>query len=185
MPEIVKRVWSDPVWSKVIATLIIAAAAAAGSYFLDWWPTIGGALTEAYRFLQASTTLPNWALILGGISSLPSVLLVGALLRHWLWDSDSQSPSWQSYVSDIYFDLRWRWKYLDDGNIYDVHTFCPHCDYQVFAGHVSPYRMIDHIGFKCDSCGRKLAEFQDSYESLENKTKRFIQQKLRNGTWQG
>ena len=35
-----KALWRDPVWSKVIAGVILAALAAVGAYFLQWWPII-------------------------------------------------------------------------------------------------------------------------------------------------
>lgn len=183
MSEVIRKVWSDPVWSKVIASTIIAVAVVAGSYLLNWWPAIGGALAGVWRFFRASSMVPNWVLLLGGLMSIPSVLIAGALLKHWWSGGEPNALSWKSYVSDIYFNLKWRWRYLDDGFIVDVHTFCPHCDFQVYAEDVSSYRVVDHIAFKCDSCGRALGEFHESYLSLENKTKRFIQQKIRNGTW--
>jgi hypothetical protein len=106
-----------------------------------------------------------------------------ALVWRSIFPTKAQGPSWRDYTTDIFFGLRWRWKYFSDGGIYDAVTFCPHCDFQVFSQDVSSYRVIEHIMFRCDSCGRHLGEFQESFSSLENKTKRFIQQRLRNGSW--
>lgn len=178
-----KKLWNDPVWSKVIAGVILATSATVATYFLDWWPAIGKFGAQSYPFTLASSSIPNWLLFLLGLLGLPTVILLGAVVWQKVFPPQSTAPSWRSYTTDLFFGLRWRWRYFDDGQIYDAHTFCPYCDFQVYAQDVSSYRVIDHIAFHCDSCGRRLAEFQESFTSLENKTKRFIQQKIRSGTW--
>lgn len=64
----IKRVWHDPVWSKVIATVIatvilgIAASLWAAIHF-DWWKSIS--------LLLSATWVPNWLIVVG-------LLLLGA-----------------------------------------------------------------------------------------------------------
>jgi hypothetical protein len=36
-----KKAWDDPVWSKVIASVILAVGTLLITYFLNWWPAIG------------------------------------------------------------------------------------------------------------------------------------------------
>lgn len=177
------KLWHDPVWSKVIAGIILAIGAAIGAYFLDWWTAIDAFASSSYQFALSATSVPNWILMLMALLSLPTVALICAFAWQTAFPQKEDHLSWRNYTTDIYFNLRWRWKYFDDGGIYDPHTFCPHCDFQVFAQDVSSFRVIEHIAFHCDSCGRHLGEFQESFAALENKTKRFIQQKIRNGTW--
>lgn len=177
-----KKLWHDPVWSKVIAGLILAAGAGTTGYFLHWWRAIGATVGPCYTLLLAATSVPNWILFLFGLLSLPTVILLGVIIWLKIFPSKPASPSWQTYTTDLFFGLRWRWKYLRDGQIYDATTFCPHCDFQVYAQNVSAYRIVDHIAFQCESCGSQLGDFQESFASLEDKVKRFIQQKIRNGT---
>jgi hypothetical protein len=177
------KLWNDPVWSKVIAGVILALGATIATYFLEWWPSFGRWGSQGYAFAIASTPTPHWLLLLLGLLALPTLFLAVAIAWASIFPAKAQAPSWRDYTTDIYFGLRWRWRYSSDGGIYDAHTFCPHCDFQVFPQDVSSYRVIDHIAFRCDSCGRHLAEFQESFASVENKTKRFIQQRIRNGTW--
>jgi hypothetical protein len=179
----VKKIWSDPVWSKVIAAGILAVVATVGTYFLDWWPSVGAAVKKCYLFLLLTSKVQNWLLALICLLCLPTLILIGALIWNAVRSQGtSKGLGWRTYTSDLYFGLRWRWKYFDNGNIYDVYTFCPHCDFQVFPHNTSLYGVI-RIGFNCDSCGRMLGEMNESWNSLENKVKRFIQQKLRNGAW--
>jgi hypothetical protein len=180
----VKKLWNDPVWSKVIAGVILTVVATIGAYFLDWWPSIGSFIWNCYKSIFFTTTTPNWLLGILCILSLPTIVIALALL----WEKvhpkkQNDSHSWRSYTTDNYFGLRWRWKYYQDGGIYDVYTFCPHCDFQVFPYDASGYRIIDRIGYQCDSCGRDLGQVDESRDSLENKVIRLIQQKLRTGLW--
>jgi hypothetical protein len=182
----IKTLWHDPVWSKVIAAMIIGLAATVGSYFLNLWPAIGAVLVGGLRFLLESTAVSNWVLLLLILLSLPLVVLIAIGIWHWLFATDKKQSSrnnWRLYTVDKFFGLRWRWKYLDDGTPYQLSTFCPDCDYQVYPEDVSTYRAVDRIGFNCESCRRLLGQFDESAPSLENKVARYIQQKVRTGKW--
>jgi hypothetical protein len=180
-----KNVWNDPVWSTVIATVILAALAGLGSYFLNWWPDIGGVLVHIWVFLGQTTLVPWWLLLLLILLSLPFLMLAALGVWYWLFaeTETNQSADWRSYTTDDFFGLRWRWRYESSGTPVDITCFCPRCDYQVYPDNYSPFRRFGEIKFQCDSCGSGLAEFEESYQSLENKVARFIQQKLRNKTW--
>lgn len=178
-----KSLWKDPVWSAVIASSLVATAGAGGTYLLGLWPTITSAAGLAWNFLLTSTAVPNWLLILIGIAVIPTLLLVVAGIWTLLTRGRPDQGTWADYTSDKFFGLRWRWRYVA-GSIDRLNTFCPHCDYQVFPHNASGFAAVYRIGFKCDSCHRSLGEFEEGVGSLESKVERFIQQKIRNGTWQ-
>lgn len=178
-----KKLWHDPVWSKVIAGVILAVGATVATYFLNWWSVIGEFVSQCITFALASTSTPNWFLFVLVLLALPVVILFGVRVWEKIFPSQSSPPSWRTYTTDFFFGLRWRWTYGSGGEIYNAHTFCPHCDFQVFPRDVSSYSVIDHIAFHCESCDCYLGEFQESLASLESKTERFIQQKIRNGSW--
>jgi hypothetical protein len=177
------KLWHDPVWSKVISGAILAGAAAVVAYLLDWWPAIRRVVELGYEFIVSRTATPNWLLGALVLLTVPTVIILAAMLWARVFPSRSSPASWTGYTTDLFFGLRWRWRYLDGGLPYDLHTFCPNCDFQVYAHNASPYSAVDRIGFHCDSCGRDLGEFEEPLASVESKAQRFIQQKLRNGTW--
>jgi hypothetical protein len=183
MTSALRKTWQDPVWSKVIAAIILAIGAAVGTYFLHWWPVIGSLFSSTYNYALSSASIPYWLLAILCLLSLISIVIICLILWQAVLPTKSATVSWRSYTTDTYFNIRWRWKYFDDGSIYETNTFCPHCDFQVFPIDVSNYRFIDHIAFGCDSCGRHLGEFNESIDSLQSKTRRLIQQKIRNDTW--
>lgn len=178
-----KKVWNDPVWGSVIAAVIVASAAAVGSYFSGWWPDISQFVRNAYAFASSSTAIPNWLIGVVMLLAIPTIVIAAALSWQAIRPSTLSVVDWRSYSTDIFFNLRWRWKYLSGGQISSMHVFCPQCDFQLFPEDVSAYRAVDHIRFRCDSCHRVVGEFQESLLSLESKAGRFVQQKLRNDSW--
>jgi hypothetical protein len=175
------NIWKDPVWSKVIATALIAVAAAGSTYFLNLWSAIGNWFGGFIALILSSSYVPNW--LLGGMILLCSVTLffLGAAVWSVIHPSPELSPNWLTYNTDFFFGLRWRWRY-GGGSITDLHTFCPNCDYQVFPEHDSAYSAIDRIAFNCDICHKKVS-FDGLYDSLESKAERLIHQKIRTGSW--
>jgi hypothetical protein len=178
----VKKLWHDPVWSKVIASLILAAIGVSGAYFLDWWELIRRLFSGALYFATIKTSVPNWALGLLGLLSLPSIFLL--VISFWRGIFlPNVTGNWRLYVSDVFFGIHWRWRYFDDGGIYDLCSFCPDCDLQIYPNDIS-YTMANYrTVFRCDNCERDLCELHMSHSDLENRVKRNVQQKLRNGTW--
>lgn len=179
-----KEFWKDPVWSKVIASAIIGAITLIGTFLLDLWPTIGGKFHLVTTYLQNSTSVQNWILGLLILSSLPFLILILALAWHQARPNTHTKPAeknWKLYVEDKFFGLQWRWDYLNNG-ISGLHTYCPHCDYQVYHIDTNEYGR-PRIQFDCDCCHKHLGTFQEPYISLRSKVERFIDQKIRNESW--
>ena len=179
----VKKLWHDPVWSKVIATAIIAVAVFLSQYFLHWMDSAFQATKRFYIVTLQNTLVPNWLL---GLMSVCTIAVIGVLILV-TWQNYKSVPAtldWKKdYKQDIFWGILWRWKYDYKGQLEDIYSFCPDCDYQVYAKNISGFRAVDHIAFECENCGCQLANFQESYYVLENKLIRFIQQKIRNNNW--
>jgi hypothetical protein len=66
MLEEMKRIWADPVWSKVIAGVFLAVGGVVISSLMGWWPNITPIASEIFSpvqsFLINSTLVPNWVL---------------------------------------------------------------------------------------------------------------------------
>jgi len=178
-----KRIWNDPVWSKVVAGLILAGLASAAAYFLNWWPSIRRTLMLGWRSVFQTTTVPNWLLGLFVILALPVLALAAWIILSLATskvsrDDRSARGDWRSYTTDEFYGLRWRWRYLlDTGTPDGLASFCPHCDFQVYPENASPFRAVDQIVYRCDSCNQPLSSFDESPIALEKKVARSIQQK--------
>jgi hypothetical protein len=174
----VKKVWNDPVGSKVIATGVCALLAAAGAW---WWHDVVNATIALWNYVTADIVVPRWV---AGVVSLWALLTTGLLVALRIEAvAEAKSPNdWRSYRTDEFFGLRWRWKLFDNGRPYDICVFCPACDYQLNPEHDNPYYAVDAIRFQCH-CGHAPWRYQESWDSLESRVTRTIQQRLRNGTW--
>lgn len=176
-----KRIWKDPVWASVIATGI----GGLWSYLAGWWPAIVDAWQAAWGFLGATSPISHWIVALLVLMAAPT-LVVGVVLVWQLFrPTSTPKPDWRGYTEDNFFGLRWRWSYSSIGQVQQITTFCPHCDYQVFWQDASTHAAVDRIAFHCDSCHSSLGEFAETFRSLESKTERFIHQKIRNGSAKG
>lgn len=177
-----EKIWKDPVWSKVIATGILAAMGVLGASLLGLWPTIRGFASSVWSFLLASSNIARWGLALLVVGTARTFIGVVLLIWRTLKGNEAHPANWTNYTSDEFFGLRWRWRYVD-GYISSLYSFCPKCDFQVFARDASNYSFIDLIIYSCESCGSNLTELEESEAQLNNKVKLFIQQKIRNNSW--
>jgi hypothetical protein len=180
---LISKLWHDPVWSKVIAAALLLIVGAAWSYFQGLWPAIGALVAHAALWTQKRTPIPNWLLVLLSISAVVTIA-AGSFI---LWTAifpEEDDRGWRSYTEDEFFGIRWRWRYGHDGGVYDLHSFCPVCDYQVYAANASAFRAVPRIAYRCEDCGgRTLAEFDGVPDELENRVIRSIQKKLRTSSW--
>ena len=187
LAAMLKNIWKDPVWSKVIATAILAAIGLGYTYATDRWSflpiidALAHAWTISFSWITSTSLIPNWLSLLTGLLAVPTVIICAAILWN-LSRAEKSSSHWKNYTEDKFFGILWRWRYTN-GSIVDPYTFCPHCDFQIYPINKSSYIAVDRIGFQCDSCHSQLGIFEESYSTLENKAIRFAQQKIRNGTW--
>jgi hypothetical protein len=171
-----RKAWNDPVWSKVIAGAILAATGTLLAYVLGWWPGI-------LRVAEQRHALPSWLLVLLTLAALPTPVLICAALWYRVFPPPPQNPSWFAYTTDVLLGIRWRWRYSASGNIFDLASYCPACDFQIYAKRADAFRAAPRIAFSCECCGSHIADFDGLPEELENKTTRLIQKNLRSGEW--
>ena len=181
-----KKLWHDPVWSKIIAAAIISLPAAAWAEYKNWWPSIwqgiAAGMATAWNYLLATTPVRHWLLGALVLSAVLFVILLTSVAASLRPGKDpygklvSFAADWHSYTSDDFFNLKWRWLYR--GGEIVLNAYCPTCDYQVYPDDISDFS--NHINFYCDSCKRRIVTQNESWGSMKGKVTRFIQQKIRN-----
>lgn len=89
----IKEIWKDPVWSKVITTGILAIIASIGTYLFGVWPTVGRALSQATEIFLSVEFWKFSAPLFGGI--------IAWLVNEW------RKRLWEQYIrkEDSYRDL--------------------------------------------------------------------------------
>jgi len=121
-----KKLWHDPVWSKVIAAAIVAASATLASYLFGWLPTIWNWSLPGFVFLGSTKPVPRWLLL---------ILLVLAVMTFSRWiGAFRRVPNiqpWRRYTKDTFYGWVWRWEYDGAGEPCDLRSYCPECDFEL------------------------------------------------------
>jgi hypothetical protein len=178
-----KKLWHDPVWSKVIGGLITAALLAIAGWVVhreNWWPVVWRGVVTAWSFIFSTTPIRHWVLGLLIIAVLLLVVILIFLAVILLRARKQNSPDWQSYTSDSFYDLKWVWAY-EGREVLLKAVLCSHCGYQV--GPDSTSRFDSRVRFHCDSCGRTVPVEGQSWDSLQSVVVRLVQKKLRDSTY--
>jgi hypothetical protein len=173
-----KRAWSDPVWSKVLANTIWVGLAGAATYsVLHWWPSVKNPLHWVISFLGAKTPVWNWLIGAVSVPLIVVVILVIAAAAAARREAKHGAPP-VSYAADVFFGVRWRWRYVG-GDIANLHCLCLNCGMQIYFVDIGAFAAIPHLQAGCEECGRRSEEFDGNYDMLENHVIRLIQRNLR------
>src|SRR4051812_33847885 len=131
MIKLVKRIWNDAVWSKVIAAAIVATVITYATYLLNWWDNIWTATKAGFSFLVATSPIWNGAIAL--VITL-FLLQTAVLIRIFQVLRAEEKPDWRDYARDTFYGGDFRWRFTGSGgDLTELHCCCPECQYQVFA----------------------------------------------------
>jgi len=185
-----KKLWHDPVWSKIISALILSAVGVIWAWaHFDLW-SIAAKITRAgFAFLIAKSPVPHWMLGLAGLIILAVLILVVAAFAATHNTSESAfdrivaPPAWTAYTEDTFYNIRWRWAYKQGGGITTPVCFCPRCDCQLLVHNLGRFTGIDIIAFHCPSCDRDLKKLDEPLEYIEQAVILFVEKNIRNNSW--
>lgn len=120
MIETLKKLWHDPVWSKVIAAAVIASA----TYFLVDKHIIWKILESIFEFMIFQVSMPIWVLILSSLVFLFLIPIIAFIKKRKI-------PRFLSYKSDNIFDIDWFWEWsppsVYNNNKYEIMNITPRC----------------------------------------------------------
>src|SRR5690554_995807 len=123
-----KLIWKDPVWSAVIATVIVTAGGAVGTFFLGLWPAIGSWFASLWTLAAQPSQISNWLFWLLAVLTIPTLLMLAAIvwtaIRHSPAADSAVAGEWRAYTQDEFLGLRWRWKYFSSGGLEHPTPFC-------------------------------------------------------------
>jgi hypothetical protein len=168
----IKKIWNDPVWSKVISAIILLTL----SYFVGIISWIWYLIKYFFNLLTDQINIPIWIFLSLVFFVFISLLL---FLKNVFKKDDLETIKIQDYYEDIIFSIKWRWSYASNNEIVRLNAFCPACDYQLYPYKASSFEIIEDIGFKCEDCGKDFGVFNHNYSVLEDKVIRKIHQYIR------
>jgi len=177
-----RKIWSDPVWSKVISAGIIAVLLSVWAYLSGYVPVFMACLRQVWMFATSYSSVPNWALGVGGLLALATLIRIVALA----WPNKPETstvPKWKRYRKDSFFGVVWAWDYNANDQPSHIHVLCPECQCQIAPVYEDRWPIGTYYHFDCDACGHKVEPVKGVYEEIENRVIRFVQKKLRTGEW--
>ena len=177
-----KKIWADPVWSKVISAGIIAIVIGVWAYLSGYTLTVVDWCRDAWIFITAYSLVPNWALAIGALLAFAAVVRIIV----FAWPSQSEIPTvpkWKRYKKDSFFGVMWVWDYGTNDQPSNIHSLCPECQCQIAPQYEDRWPNGTYFHFDCDACSYKVEPVEGVYSEIENKVVRFIQKKLRTGEW--
>ncbi len=143
-----KKIWKDPVWSSVIAGLILTVVLGVGSHFLGFWPYIAKGAIWVWQLITADIPVPLWLLVLG----IPALVSCVPLISRFAPDSE---PKFTKYTHDhiLGIDWSWRWappnRYRTEYKFEDLIARCPGCK-SVLNIDDYDHRLVYCINDSCD-----------------------------------
>lgn len=79
VPPMLRRIWDDPVWSKVISDGIIAVLVSIWAYIAGYTSVFMSCLRQAWIFATSYSSVPNWALGVGALLALATLIRIVVL----------------------------------------------------------------------------------------------------------
>jgi uncharacterized membrane protein len=170
----IRKIWKDPVWSAVIAAGLFAVISSASSLFIFGWTKSVRLVIGLWNWIISCSYIPNYVTLFGGITSLIVVIIIILKqYKHYIVKD--------KYTKDNIYNVVWRWNYGPGGEIYDLKSYCPKCDYEIHPVNIGPYAIIKHYALGCDLCKVKLHDFNtgDDISNIESKLIRLIEKNIR------
>jgi hypothetical protein len=124
-------------------------------------------------------TLPVWAILLLMLA-IPLLLLV--IFITFKKNSISE-PSPLNYISDVFFGIRWHWRYCGTQVDEDYLTpRCLKCSCVLEPINESLYAIMPRIGMHCSHCGTRIS-FGYGFEQLRREVHKEIDRKIVTGEY--
>lgn len=176
-----KKLWHDPVFSKVIAGLILAVpglivAEVSGLFF-----KIGNHVSAVKVFFEGpiDTKLPLWQWALISIFFLIGIFSTIFVSYKKFSKSEVIPNYFDQYTEDEFDGIRWRWSYFSGDIINDFSSFCPKCDLEIEATPTPISRTGRHIVYKCPDCKFQSQIFSGSESEHRQSILKQIERALR------
>lgn len=162
--------------SGVAVTAIVGISAA---LFPGGWATVGKCVVDvavaSWLWIAAPAEVPTGILIAMGLCTTAAAVV--SALRFYA--SRSAKPGPVLPASDEVLGIIWRWSPSTYGRFEGMASFCPKCDYQVYARDAAPYAYVHETSYSCENCNWRSQVFDVAPEELEDRVRRDLQRKAR------
>ena len=174
MSRLIKKIWHDPVMSKIVASVLLLVIGVVWTIFAGWWSAIHSALSKAWVWLFLITPTVNWLLVLLSLAAAVLTVLLLQFLYYRFFDKKGNAFD---YRTDEFFNVKWRWDWAH-GRLSNLTAYCPACDFEVFFDN-SAYDIAKTSAIFCEDCNSLLHQFEQSVDEVESRVSRMILRNVR------
>jgi hypothetical protein len=176
-----KKIWADPVWSKVISVAILGLIGVLYTSIQGLWPKIFEFFQQCVLLARSSSQVPNWFLLILCIIAVMYIAKIGrAVIYRCMLKEKEEESALKSYTQDLIFDIFWRWTNVN-GLFTGLKPYCSKCDYELTPNTI--VSLGTHTHFSCDHCKCVVAKFEMSLDDISRRVYREIERKFRTGLW--
>jgi len=182
--NVILKAWQDPVWSKVIATGVLASIGATATWAFDYWSQLKAVSTSVLALLNNGVSIPVWLLIV----IIPLLISLVPIIQK-ITTKASSEPEFMRYQKDNILGIDWAWDwscpnmYNSKYSIRDLLPRCPNCKSSLetddYSGHI-----VRCINDNCDWHWEQPVSFNKriSHSSeLDKKVRNIIDRKIHVG----
>jgi hypothetical protein len=145
-----------------------------------WWTALRTGVAAAWCWAITSTPIPHWLLVIMSIAVLAWLALFATLFVGLRRDAQRAFDVF-GYVTDVFFNMRWRWLWQDN-RPYNIVPFCLTCDMQIDPARGGGYASAARVVFPCRRCGTVQHEIGDgatAFEDVQREVALHIQRNVR------
>ena len=185
----IRKIWKDPVWSKVISVGILLLIGIISDHYISWWERLKINLSKFILYLNQTVELEYWKFYLLILSTslffLLVILIIFSILKEKSEHNKLKYP-WEKYTTDIFFGVECHWEYLYNSTApMNIHYLCPSCQYELHPkNHYNIRYSDDTTIFRCENCNTTYEEVLINPRYIENKIILKVQQKIRTNSWE-
>lgn len=164
----IKKLWQDPVWSTVIASLILTIVGSVIAWATGLLPHIISLLLNLWIWVNADTAIANWLLVLLIFPLLVCIAILILVIRHNIQSNSLTTHPWHTYTTDNFFGACYRWQWSNNDPI-NLLPYCVQCDAVMTQFDTSNYRFSPISQLICESCGYKGVEIEGNRHDLKRR----------------
>ena len=139
--------------ASIIAGIFLLAVPVLRRYFVSFLSWLWSGAVWCWKALFSSYALPGWSWFIIFVFAAIGFFNIIVSFR-----GKSEQPDHESYVEDFIFELKWRWRWVND-RITDLWCFCPTCDATLVYNDSSCrdlYSQVNKTDFICENCNHRV-----------------------------
>ena len=169
---------SDPLWKQIRVPVI--SGILLFSFASLWTEPVRTFFGNCWSALFSDVTMPLWLSLFLWTSLLIVIFFLSFGVFNWL--NEKRKGPFAQYTSDVFYDIKWCWKFTLENQLSGLKPLCVKCDRIVRAFQGNEMFAVNPVCVSCEPCNSKIY-FDYDFEELKRKVILEIDHKMRTESW--